>query len=65
MLSTIRIHKENGLRKAFPSMNKPPWIAVMVVESEYDMGHLLVIVAEVCRFQVDGKEDLWRRRMSS
>ena len=63
---------ENGLRKAFPSMNKPPWIAVLgrvttVVESEreYDMGNLnfLVFATEVCRF--DGKEHLWRRKMSS
>ena len=58
---------ENGLRKAFPSMNEPPWIAVLsrftVVESEYDIGDLLVFAAEVRRF--DGKEDLWRRKISS
>jgi hypothetical protein len=64
MLNTIRIHKgemlENGLRRAFHSMNKPPCVD-RVAKSEYDMGHFLVFVAEVCRFDGPGK-DLWKRR---
>ena len=69
MLSTIRIHKgemlDDGLRKAFPGMNKLPRMAVLAVYNSLnpnDMVHLLVFVAEVCRF--DGK-DLWKRRMST
>ena len=69
MLSTIvRMHKgeiiDNGLCKAFLSINEPPWIAVFgrvtVVESEFDIqvhiasGDLLVFAGEVRRF--DGKD---------
>ena len=69
MLSTIvRMHKgeiiDNGLCKAFLSINEPPWIAVFgrvtVVESAFDIqvhvasGDLLVFAGEVRRF--DGKD---------